>query len=66
MRATVITYVNPAVAALLGVTVLSESFTVGMGGGFVLVLLGSVLATRARREPAAVPAPLGEALRATE
>jgi drug/metabolite transporter (DMT)-like permease len=46
VRATVITYVNPAVAALLGVTILSESFTVGMGVGFVLVLLGSLLATR--------------------
>jgi drug/metabolite transporter (DMT)-like permease len=46
VRATVITYVNPAVAALLGVTVLGESFTAGMGVGFVLVLAGSVLATR--------------------
>jgi drug/metabolite transporter (DMT)-like permease len=47
VRATVITYVNPAVAALLGVTVLSERFTVGMGIGFALVLAGSLLATRA-------------------
>jgi drug/metabolite transporter (DMT)-like permease len=46
MRATVITYVNPAVAALLGVTILGESFTLGMGIGFALVLAGSVLATR--------------------
>jgi drug/metabolite transporter (DMT)-like permease len=46
VRATVITYVNPAVAALLGVTLLSETFTVGMGVGFVLILAGSVLATR--------------------
>jgi len=45
-RATVITYVNPAVAAVLGVLVLNETFTVGMGVGFVLVLVGSVLATR--------------------
>ena len=45
VRATVITYVNPAVAALLGVTILSESFTAGMGVGFALVLAGSVLAT---------------------
>jgi drug/metabolite transporter (DMT)-like permease len=51
VRATVITYVNPAVAALLGVTILSESFTVGMGIGFVLVLIGSVLATRPARAP---------------
>ena len=45
-RATVITYVNPAVAAVLGVAILGERFTVGMGVGFVLVLAGSVLATR--------------------
>lgn len=46
VRATVITYINPAVAALLGVLVLHESFTLGMGIGFGLVVLGSVLATR--------------------
>jgi len=51
VRATVITYVNPAVAALAGVAVLQETFTPGMGIGFVLVLAGSVLATR-RRAPA--------------
>jgi drug/metabolite transporter (DMT)-like permease len=48
VRATVITYVNPAVAAVLGVGVLHERFTVGMGIGFVLVLAGSTLATRRR------------------
>jgi drug/metabolite transporter (DMT)-like permease len=48
VRATVITYVNPAVAAVLGVIVLNESFTVGMAVGFVLVVLGSILATRRR------------------
>lgn len=37
---------NPAVAAVLGVAILGEQFTVGMGVGFVLVLAGSVLATR--------------------
>jgi drug/metabolite transporter (DMT)-like permease len=46
VRATVITYVNPAVAAILGVGILGEDFTAGMGIGFVLVLAGSVLATR--------------------
>jgi drug/metabolite transporter (DMT)-like permease len=46
VRATVITYVNPAVAALLGVAILDERFTVGMGVGFALVLAGSVLATQ--------------------
>jgi drug/metabolite transporter (DMT)-like permease len=48
VRATVITYVNPAVAAILGVAVLRESLTLGMGLGFVLVLAGSTLATRRR------------------
>jgi drug/metabolite transporter (DMT)-like permease len=52
VRATVITYINPAVAALLGVAVLRESFTVGMGVGFVLVIAGSVLATRRPRDAA--------------
>jgi drug/metabolite transporter (DMT)-like permease len=46
VRATVITYVNPAVAAVLGVVVLDEHFTAGMAIGFALVLAGSVLATR--------------------
>jgi drug/metabolite transporter (DMT)-like permease len=49
VRATVITYVNPAVAALLGVVVLSERFTPAMGVGFGLVILGSALATRPAR-----------------
>ncbi|MGI8421063.1 MAG: DMT family transporter [Gaiellaceae bacterium] len=55
VRATVITYVNPAVAAVLGVGILGESFTLGMGIGFALVLVGSVLATRPGR--GAEPAP---------
>jgi drug/metabolite transporter (DMT)-like permease len=57
VRATVITYVNPAVAAVLGVVVLDEHFTAGMAIGFALVLAGSVLATH-RRAPAATPHPL--------
>jgi drug/metabolite transporter (DMT)-like permease len=44
-RATVITYVNPAVAILLGALVLSEPLTLGMAIGFPLVLAGSVLGT---------------------
>jgi drug/metabolite transporter (DMT)-like permease len=51
VRATVITYVNPAVAGLLGVLLLGERFTPAMGVGFALVLLGSVLATGRRRLP---------------
>jgi drug/metabolite transporter (DMT)-like permease len=49
MRATVVTYLNPAVAVVLGVTVLGESFGVATGVGFVLVLAGSFLATRPLR-----------------
>jgi drug/metabolite transporter (DMT)-like permease len=46
VRATVITYVNPAVALALGVTLLREPLTIGAGVGFALVLLGLFLATR--------------------
>lgn len=51
VRATVITYVNPAVAAVLGVLVLNETFSGAMAIGFGLVILGSTMATR--RPPAA-------------
>jgi drug/metabolite transporter (DMT)-like permease len=50
-RATVITYVNPAVALALGVVFLKEPLTIGIVLGFVLIVLGSVLATR-RAAPA--------------
>lgn len=45
-RALVITYVNPAVALLLGIVLLAEPFTLGAAVGFPLVLAGCVLATR--------------------
>jgi drug/metabolite transporter (DMT)-like permease len=45
-RALVITFVNPAVAVLLGVLLLDEPFTLGIGVGLPLVLVGCVLATR--------------------
>ena len=50
-RATVITYVNPAVALALGVAVLGEPLTLGIALGFVLIVLGSFLATRRSRPP---------------
>lgn len=56
-RATVITYINPAVAILLGVVFLDEPFTAGIALGFALVLVGSVLATYKEREK-----PIGEAV----
>jgi len=51
VRASVITYVNPAVAAVLGVAVLRESLTLGMLIGFALVLAGSGMATRRPGRP---------------
>jgi drug/metabolite transporter (DMT)-like permease len=48
-RSTVITYLNPAVALLLGVWLLDERFTAATGIGFALILLGSVLATQRNR-----------------
>lgn len=49
VRATVITYLNPAVAVAAGVALLDEPFTAGTAAGFVLILGGSWLATGARR-----------------
>ncbi len=67
-RATVITYINPAVAVGLGVILLGEHLTVAMFASFVLILAGSYFATRPGRRsrpggaarppaPATVPAP---------
>lgn len=58
-RATVITYVNPAVALVLGVIVLDETFTATTALGFALILLGCIPATatnRAVTQPAVTPA----------
>lgn len=49
VRATIITYVNPAVALALGVTLLGEPLTIGAVGGFGLILIGLFLATRRSR-----------------
>ena len=46
-RATLITFANPAVAVVLGAIVLDESITLATVGGFVLVITGCWLATRA-------------------
>lgn len=45
-RATLVAYINPAVAALLGVGLLHERLGIGGVTGFVLILLGSWLAAR--------------------
>ncbi len=62
VRATVITYINPAVAAILGVAVLQETFTPAMGVGLALVVLGSALATRRPQTIEAAPDPAVAAL----
>jgi drug/metabolite transporter (DMT)-like permease len=72
-RATVITYLNPAVAIALGVIFLGEPFKLGTGLGFVLILAGSWVATSkpgnllrqpkfatGLRPPTPVPEPLGD------
>ncbi|MGY1634298.1 DMT family transporter [Geodermatophilus sp. SYSU D01186] len=45
-RALVITFLNPAVAVLLGVLLLDEPFTLGLALGLPVIVLGCVLATR--------------------
>jgi drug/metabolite transporter (DMT)-like permease len=59
VRATTITYVNPAVAVVAGVVVLDEPVTVWTVVGFVLVVAGSFLVnrrpTRSSRSPSDEP-----------
>ena len=55
-RALVITFVNPAVAVLLGVLLLGEPLTLGLVLGLPLVLIGCVLATRRSGPRATRPA----------
>ena len=50
-RMTLITYVNPAVAVLLGAAVLHEPITVGLVVGFPLIIVGSILGTWGRAAP---------------
>ena len=57
-RATVITYLNPAVAIALGVVVLGEPLTIGMAVGFPLVIVGSILATARSRQRSALAEPV--------
>ena len=48
-RATLITYINPVVATLLGVLLLHEDLGLSGLGAFGMILLGCWLATRGRR-----------------
>lgn len=63
-RATVIAYLNPAVAVLLGVVVLGEPFSLALLAGFALIVAGSYFATarkslgaEAGKVPAAAESP---------
>lgn len=47
-RSTIITYVNPAVAIVLGVLILDERITAGMVVGFPLILVGCAVAAGGR------------------
>jgi len=62
IRATIITYFNPAVALVLGVAFLGEPFTVGIALGFALIAAGSFVATR---RPVGIAAPAGALSRGT-
>jgi len=55
LRATVVTYVNPAIAVAAGAALLREPFTLGTGLGFVLILAGSWFATGTNRTAPKAP-----------
>ena len=61
-RASVVAYINPAIAALLGVLVLHEPFGIGSILGLAMILLGSYLATS--KSPAAAKLEANSAERA--
>lgn len=50
-RSVVVTYVNTALAVVLGVVGLHEPLTTGIIAGFPLVIVGSIVATSQPREP---------------
>ncbi|KRV47513.1 hypothetical protein AQ490_06335 [Wenjunlia vitaminophila] len=56
-RATVFTYVNPVVAVTAGVILLDEPLDATTGIAFLVILVGSVLATASRRGTGGVTAP---------
>lgn len=60
-RALVITFLNPAVAVLLGVLLLDEPFTLGLAIGLPVILAGCVLATRRSRAREVIPVPAADA-----
>jgi drug/metabolite transporter (DMT)-like permease len=62
VRGSLITYVNPAVAVVLGALVLGEPVTLGTIVGFGLIIVGCALSTstpRAVKKRSAIHAPAG-------
>jgi drug/metabolite transporter (DMT)-like permease len=55
-RAAVVAYINPGIAALLGVVVLNEPFGLGLVIGLSMILFGSWLATSGKKEDAVAQA----------
>jgi drug/metabolite transporter (DMT)-like permease len=51
-RTAVVAYINPLIAALLGVTILNEPFGIGIAVGIAMILFGSWLATSGKHESA--------------
>lgn len=57
-RATIVAYLNPAVAVLLGVMLLGEPMSTGIFLGFGLIVTGTFLATREARVRAVATSPV--------
>jgi drug/metabolite transporter (DMT)-like permease len=60
-RAMVFTYINPAVAVGAGVLILGEDLTVTIVAAFVLIIVGSVLATASGKGRRVAPEPEADA-----
>lgn len=58
-RSVVVTYVNTAIAVVLGIVGLGEPLTVGIALGFPLVIIGSIFATSNARATASLDAEVG-------
>lgn len=59
-RAAVVAYINPGIAALLGVLVLNEPFGLGLVIGLSMILFGSWLATSGKKEAVVEPGALAQ------
>ncbi|HWJ36630.1 MAG TPA: DMT family transporter [Steroidobacteraceae bacterium] len=53
-RASVVAYISPAIAAVLGVVVLHEHFGIGLAAGLALILLGSALGSGGAEQSASL------------